>query len=497
MTVLIKIKKCLLRLAQGLCLCCLLIIPTAHADGKFPGDLEGLEEISITQLNEWDKGHRPDLSAIRLTPDALAAALSQITEPLWKNTRPPAGRDILYLLPHKITAVEYGGGAINMFFNMTDDMRVTTQDLLNLEQKTFKELIEQILTPETESQLIPLFQKMITQERKFGYLIQAGFLFNRFTFQCNTSLQLAERNFWLSVHDRKEIKRLVQEIWDGMAFFKEKEMYKIRVGMGDTRLKLGMNTINMTSFQSDVGIEAIVPTSKLSYTPHIQRSNMSAFDKSDNDIPNEEFQKTLTSILKAVRDNAVNPRLGNGHWGLGCYYEGQVGLFHELARLWTRISYDYLLEGNEDRLIKFKQTMKPSDMTGTTPTNDKIKQYFREYVAPAAASCTIHPGGVLNFIMATTIDVTKFWRYSLGYDFYTQQQERIKSVHDDVVNVAALQIDDAETLQIRQHKIFTEIMYHVAQKYKDWGFGFGGDVTIKSKNIGDDWTLYFKGAVTF
>jgi hypothetical protein len=470
----------------------------AHADDGFPDDLAGLDEISSEQLVAFDKANKPDFSSFRLSPGLLASALAQITEPLWKNTRPPSGRDILYLLPHKITALEYGGGAISMFFNVTDDMRVTTRDLLNLQQDTFRDLIKQVLTPETESQLIPLFQKMLVQDHKFGFLLQGGFLFNRFAFQCNTSLQLAERNFWLSVHDRKEIKRLVQEVWDGMASFNEKEMYKIRVGMGDTRLKLGMNTINLTSFKSDIGVEAIVPTSKISYTPHIQRGNLSAFEENDNDIPPDELQQTFTSILKAVRDNAVNPRLGNGHWGMGCYYEGQIGLFHELARLWTRLSYDYLLEGKEDRLIKFKQTMKPSDMSSATvPSNNNIKQYFSEYVAPAAASCTMHPGGILNFIVETTIDITKFWHYSIGYDFYTQQQERIIHIHDDSINAARLQIDNAETLQIRQHKIFTEIMYHVAQKYKDWGYGFGGDVTIKSKNIGDDWTLYFKAAVTF
>ena len=84
--------------------------------------------------------------------------------------------------------------------------------------------------------------------------------------------------------------------------------------MGDTRLKLGMNTLNMTDFQNDVGFECIVPTSLLSHSPKINADPSGILDDISS---NEALQDGIADVLKGVRDYLIDPKLGNGgHFGL-------------------------------------------------------------------------------------------------------------------------------------------------------------------------------------
>jgi hypothetical protein len=40
-------------------------------------------------------------------------------------------------------------------------------------------------------------------------------------------------------------------------------------------------------------------------------------------------------------------------------------------------------------------------------------------------------------------------------------------------------------------------MYVKKRKRIDWGIGLGGDKTLASKGIGEDWTVYLKAVASF
>jgi hypothetical protein len=452
--------------------------------------------------------------------------LREIKEPLWKNTKAPAGRDILYLLPYKITAIEYGGYAVNFFYNQTSDMRKTFDDLFNLEKTIglvdFLGFVENFLpenTPvESVEQLLPLFKKINIQERKTGFLFQGGVTKGPFSLQIQTSLQLGERNFWLSNQDRTEIEAVIDArdkeeskvknendvigdcntTKDDDSELDIKELYRIRVGLGDTRFKFGLNTVNMTSFQNDVGAEVIIPTSKFAYTTKLNIGIARATFEMD------DIERSAVTALRAIRDYLITPKLGNGHFGLGVYMESKVDIFHDLAQLWMRISYDMLFSDIEDRIYLFKQTMKPQDLQpvidDAVPPAEQIRivnDYIRQYMFPSSFKSNVHPGGILNFVFAANTNLTKRWKWALGYDFYAQQEESITQLLNTNVSMQELRIQDAQSPSVYQHKIFTEFFYHNKKPRKDLGIGIGGDITISSRNIGEDWTVFFKVASSF
>ncbi len=482
----------------------LLITSSLRADDSldevFDGFEENLGEISLDELQKFQNDNAINGMSLKmpLTAGQLAFGLVKIQEPLWKNTRAPAGRDILYLLPYKLTAVEYGGISVKLFYNMTPQMPVTAGDLLNISPNLIENfgLIPGSISPQEAHQLMPLFLNMTLQERKAGFLIQSGFIKGPFTIQLHTSIGLGERNFWLNNRDADQIKAVFEAKF-GSSEFNEKEFYIIRYGMGDTRLKVGLNTINMTSFQNDLGFEVIIPTSAIGYTPKIN------IGIAQTEFEGEKLQASAVNTLRGVRDYLINPRLGIGHFALGCYMESKVNIFHDMAQLWTRLSYDVLFPGIEDRLFLFKQTISLGELgkipiTGNTPEEQAIvSQFVRENIFPSSLKSNVTPGGILNFVFAANIDLNKNWRWAFGYDFYAQQDELISKIYNTNTPIQALRVKDAESASVLQHKIFTEVMWHKKTKHKDFGVGLGGDVTISSKRIGEDWTVYFKVATSF
>lgn len=468
------------------------------------GIMDDFGDIDLSQIEAYEQAHPLNPFALRLDANVLAAFLeNNVTESIWKSTVAPAGRDILYLLPHKITAVEYGGFAVNLFFNMTNNMGVTTEDLIDLGSLLTQEQLLELISfylgggdRQDFEQLLPLFSKITLQERKAGLLLQSAFTKGPFTVQLHTSVQLGERNFWLDPKDSNAIKRIFREKFGSESEIDEREFYIIRVGMGDTRLKVGLNAVNMTSLQADVGFECIVPTSRLSYTPKI------SIGLTQPSFEEGELAKSGLNTLRGIRDYLINPRLGNnGHIGLGCYFESKVGLFHEIVQLWIRASHDVLFPADEDRLFMFKQTLKPEDLQrvlDNTPQDQQlVTDYIRQYVFPSSFKASVYPGGVTNFVCAVNVDFAQRWRGAFGYDFYAQNKERIKKILNTSIDLNDLRVEDAQLSAVSQHKIFAEALYRKKKVKSDWGVGFGGDLTVSNKNIGDDWTLYLKFASSF
>lgn len=454
---------------------------------------------------------------------ALQALCNAVNGSVWNKTELPMGRNILYLLPYKIAALEYGGLAVNLFFNMTDNMGVSAYNLLRSEALNNNQLVSimQLFNmnniPAHEiASLVQLFRRITIQERRAGSLLQAGFIKGPFTVQFNTSFHLAERNFWLSKNDQQAI----SDIWNNIQrnhaggggqnvsseHVGEREFYQMRFGMGDSRLKVGMNTLNMPNFQIDVGGESIIPTSRFSYAPHLNVKTVQDIDVSNMD----NLKKDLVDLVRGVRDYLINPRMGNnGHFGLGFYVESKANIFKGFVQLWTRVSFDKLFANDEDRLMMFR-IVKPKDQirddAESTRRRDAdaemparrqdAKDFVQQYLFPTLFKTTVCPGGVFNAVLGASFDIKKM-KFSLGYDFYAQQAEHIESIHNTSISMQSLRVEDAEVAAAYQHKVFTEALYFKKFKRSTVGLGLGGDVTVATKGIGYDWTTYVKLTAAF
>lgn len=488
----------------GLCFC---FSVSAHGNVEFQGDIN-FADIDLSDIEDFESQHGFDLFRADLKPGDLLPPLieANITSPLINKTKAPVGRDILYLLPHKFSALDHGGVALHYFFNMTNRMQFTVNDLFD--QQIIDEILQTLLTlplPDSVaelSSLVPLFKKMTIQERKTGILAQFGFVKGPWLFQIHTPFFLGERNFWLSNSDQKEVREIIQRITGKQGdALDQSEFYRILVGLGDTRLKAGLNAINMPNFQMDVGLEGIVPTSGIF---HSTKLNTDVHDIIESEISLNRIQDNALPILRNMRDYLVKPRMGNnGHLGLGCFMESKIGIFHDMAQLWMRLSYDKLLPAKEDRLVMNKQTVTQQDLKDAqdNPNDNEVAKiendFLEEYVFSPAYRVTVYPGGVVNFITSVSFDVRRV-KYSFGYDFYAQQKERIKALHGADLPLSSIRIEDAVSQSVRQHKVFTELLY----KFKTSGsnklsLGIGGDYTVSSKEIGRDWTLYLKFVASF
>ncbi|MFH1831543.1 MAG: hypothetical protein ABH827_01955 [bacterium] len=473
---------------------------------EFTGD------VSIEDLNIIEQ--KPDFSQYVLRGDLdyekLLDLLCAIESPLWKSTQIPKGRDPLYLLPYKITALEYGGISTSLFFNMTNKMQVSSDSLLDVKiiskQKVTDFLNELLksddgleITAQELSSIVPLLQKITLQEIKAGFFLQGGFVKGPFNIQVNTLCQVAERNFWLNKRERAEASSIIQKKFPGGSL-DDKELYRLTYGFGDTRVKCGLNTLNMTDFVVDFGFEGIVPTSRISSKHH-----MTTVVDINLDEDNEIIKETLVNLLRGTRDLLLEPKLGNGgHFGVGCYIESKIGLFNNLANMWLRFSYNKLFANDEYRLIMFnnatgrldKQEVIDLFITDPTAGKELISLFAREFIFPSSFKTSVNPGGIFNAIVSISFDVKKM-NIALGYDFYAQQQERIEKVYSSSVQMSELRIEDAQIPDIYQHKIFSEALYTKQYKRSKVGLGLGGDVTAHSKNLGYDWTVYLKGTASF
>ena len=477
-----------------------------------PMDRIGIGDIDLSDIDAIDDSEKDNVQRNIDDAELLGAAgtlAEKFNQPIWQNTKAPEGRDILYHIPYKIAAIEYGGIAGNLFFNMTNRMNTSSSSLMGGLQgeqlENLKDVLElfvgDLIGQESQkvlSSVVPVLGKITIQERRLGALIQGGFVKGPFSVQLHTSLQVAERNFYISKKNQKIVRDAFSE-YDQGGEFDQNELIYWRFGMGDTRLKIGMNTLNLTDFQNDFGFECIIPTSQLSHSPKIDINPGGIFD----DTSNEALQKSITNVLKGMRDYLIDPSLGNGgHFAFGCYMESKADLFHRLLQLWMRVSYDKLFPGDEYRLFMYKVTVTPTDLQNVVKTADVdkvrpvLKSFIQQYLLPTSFKSEIYPGGIFNFVLAASTEIKKM-KFAIGYDFYAQQKETIEKIYNTNTSMLDLKVEASQAERVEQHKVFAEGLYVKKYKRCDLGVGLGGDAAIYSQGIGDDWTVYFKISASF
>jgi hypothetical protein len=187
----------------------------------------------------------------------------------WQRSYGARSRDPLFLIPTRRLIFEKDGFHSTFFFNMSDRLTVYPELVFNIDSLDLFNDLAGGATSFTEGEAgsfetlfkaIPYIRKMTVEERRLGFMLNGGFSKNKFSFQCDLPLILAERNYWIP---NKSERRSLQELLDKIKKVSKGGAYKVRYGLGDTRLKFGYNFADNNKFKSAAGLSFILPTSKI------------------------------------------------------------------------------------------------------------------------------------------------------------------------------------------------------------------------------------------
>lgn len=408
---------------------------------------------------------------------------------LWNKTAGYRTRDPLFLIPKRALAVDGPGFNSYFFFNMSNTLPIKPSMVLSSEAvNMLRDFVDQIPLSDEQTagfgdflKILPFIDKMTIQERRIGGMFQFNVVDGRWVLQLETLLMLGERNFW--VKNKAERKTLMDILGDGTG-----KAVKMRFGIGDTRLRLGYKVAQSKWVDAVLGLQATIPTSR------IGRKKPQSVKKVGAGATRAQL---LENLMNMNRFLMIEPKLGTGHWGIGCFLDTRIHLVPDTLDFWSRVSFDYLLPGNEYRFMPSSCPISLKDLQNlmaseTVPDNFPINAVF-----PCLAKAKVYPGHIFNATVGFDWKFAKNWNLGIGYDFYAQQAERIKNVSVPDIDASLIRVEDAIASKVMQHKVFGELSYTKKGKSMDWNFGFGGDVTFSSQGASRDWTLYTKIGIAF
>ena len=110
--------------------------------------------------------------------------------------------------------------------------------------------------------LMPMFENLWVQERKFGILTKLSLYNKPFSLRFELPVLLSERNLMTSKSAQNRINQLIEENFGTFdtGLNKEREFARIRIGIGDLRTRFGVNFQNHKKFIVCGGVSTIIPT---------------------------------------------------------------------------------------------------------------------------------------------------------------------------------------------------------------------------------------------
>ncbi|MBU1007959.1 hypothetical protein KKA53_02680 [Candidatus Dependentiae bacterium] len=467
----------------------ILVFPLSHVvcmgqDGEdlFLGDF--FKSIGVDEMEEQNK-HLDEVHRASLNPMQLDEVK------LWMKTAGFRTRDSLFLIPQRKLSVDKPGLTGFLFYNLSNTLPVRPN--LVLSQKAVNTLVELtkpggILSGVNLQDLdgllkvLPFIDKMTVQERKVGGMFQANIVDGRWVLQLETLLMLVERNFWAKCKgDRKALLDAIGDSGKGDA-------YRMRFGWGDTRVRFGYKITDSETVKAVTGVSLIIPTSRIG-----RKKPRSIVTSSVGD----SRKKLIDDLLNMNKQLMIEPKLGSGHWGIGWFWDTRLHVIPNKLDFWGRISFDYLLPANEYR---YMPSTKPISLglLGQLTTAETVPDGFPiSDLFPCLARGRVTPGGIFNATFGFDWKLNTCWKLGVGYDFYSQQAERIKNISAPNIDSSLLSVDDAIASKIIQHKLFGGLYYTKRGKALDWNFGIGGDTTFSTHGGPRDWTVFAKLGITF
>lgn len=476
-----NIKRYLIVLA---CMLSVAFPPTKATQGD---DVFELDIVSFLSDNGIDLEEEMKISTV-IKSAAASAAEEDIEYAFWNRGHGARTRDPLFLIPQRRLIFDEHTLCVYPFYNSSLKMPGSPNLILDWNAvaafKTFADLgtgPQQKAKLEAAFRLLPYIRKMTIQEHRAGTMLSLGVKRKRLLFQLETCLLMVARNYWLNNADQADVKAILEEL----EFDSGGKPYKIRFGLGDTRLRLGYQMLDTKRIKCAGGIEAIVPTSA------IGRKRKKATIKT---VPGRSERKDMISdLLNIAPDILIDPKLGMGHWGLGCFFDFKVNLIPDRFDVWGRLAFDYMFSKHEHRYMPSEKGVTEQEFAKLAASTTVPASFPIEYFFPQLAKARISPGHIFNATLGSTYKFNKKISFGLGYDFFYQQKEAIKNICVNLVDKDSIKLKGVVSKALVQHKVFGDICY----KKKNWAFGLGGDIALDSAGAAKDWTISGKIGIKF
>lgn len=486
-------------------------------------------DISLDALEDLESSMRsPDPDVAKLnTLGRTFAGKNFPAFPLWKSTKPLESRDVLYYSPYNLKLKDHNSLQIIPFANIATNSTLNAHNLLRLSELNrqtiadltaisglvldkFSSLSHTDTDPDDVAnyktlvnnldELLNLFNTTTIQERRLGSIIDGCFTNNSAFLQITTSLQFAERNFWITKKVRDQIDALVKKtfISSENPSVDLKNFYRTKGGLGDTRIRTGILAINTPTLNSIPGISLVIPTGSLSLNKSLNTSP----DQLVLDV--NTLTAAIYNTLYNTRDVLLSPQLGNnGHFNLGIFLENTIKLPQNYGSIFCKLSYDKFFAKNENRLLLPKTTLNTSALnfpTSPAPSDETVvntwKSIVNQYFLPSVINVSTNPGDIITANISYTLPFKKY-SWTAGYDFFARTQESLKIASDPNIALNDYQTSIGQNELRYQHKLFSELSYTKQRTSSNLTVSFGGDYTITANSMSNDWTIFTKIGFAF
>lgn len=399
--------------------------------------------------------------------------------------------------------------AINSYINLNDpDILADIEDAQNLANVNIPKILN-------------LFQNGRVEQRRIGLMTQFLKNFNNSSLEIDIPLIYGENNFFLTEQEQINIENTFVQM--GVAFTRTQgeEMLKKfvvadKIGLGDSRVKFGIPTLQSSWGCTKLGFLATVPTAVAfkkglvgssfvnNFTvPNINLQNIAVllFDAKNG---NQQAINQLRIIgsnfglssLKQLSAMLLDTPLGNGgHFGIGMFVEPKLKINNGFTlRLYG--TFEYLFPAKELRYFLKKKNpsdFNPANFDTDIITEDQagqelvfLSQQLVNTLFPSPLNVTVEPGLAFEFTVSPSFTLRE-WDFMFGYDFWFQQQETfgdIKAVFPD-----AFDIKKCIKPSALQNKFFAKVDYNVLKKNYSWAISLSAEQAFLTSGIGEDFTV--------
>jgi hypothetical protein len=464
------------------------------------GDIEffDIENMGDLPDDDFDAGKTRGISDVAQTfltdPGIAAFVVENLPEGgLWNIIRRPRGRDPLYF---GFPFYDWNRSLpFTYFYNKTDRLPITTGKVFNLNfsssaEQTFLSFLGGFYGADSATEifsLVPFIARMSVEERKTGLRLYPQFTRGALVLRADTTLFLSERNLITNPEDEARIRQIVTNNFGRNAlssFEEEREAARILVGIGDTRLRLGLTMVDQQRAKVQFGLSSYIPS-----------ANGVMLDGKFKKPKRSEFSLFgLGDTFEDIRSIFLQPELGNyGHFGLGFYFDSSFKFFKERLEAKTAAIYETFFNSDEQRLIMKRQTISPQQYVKDSA--NLAGDFFDQYFLPRKYTVSVRPGNIFHLINYGKLSVGKV-KFGLGYDYYLQQREEFQKIKNPEEDPTSLAIYNAASPEGIAHKALFGMHYGFRWGKTPIDLGLGGDYTFATnKHLGKDWTAH--GSIGF
>jgi hypothetical protein len=366
-------------------------------------------------------------------------------------------------------------------------------------------------------------------ERNLGFMFQGGGRWDRLQLRVMFPLYYHERNFFLS---NLNTDLLSQELgFTSESVFEEELAIADRLGIGDTRIEFGIDSVNIPQCNVVFGLRATIPTA-FSIAKGLAGSTFYASDRyplvdfetiyeaaeaalNQTITPEQQaavfdiLQSFFLDIIKRTGAALLDNGLGNeGHFGLGCFADIDAPLDQWIhtpgASDWhwhNRFTFEFVFKKVVTRFFINKDDPAAFDRNWDSQEQAEQNLLFlqNEIIARVillGLPTEVQPGAIGTWMSTFVYEGVNFNGY-FGIDSWGQGREHHDGICAKPELVNTLDLHKSVTSWAFQEKILAGFSYVLEYPNYIVKLGIDADATIFKTGVGRDYTADLCLDITF